>query len=91
MLKKYKLENPIQMGSKIIDEVEIRPLVFGDLYSMNDMKNPSMKDMGALISAVTGLLDPEVKRLSLRDAGFFMQEVTKDFENFLIEKIETES
>ena len=38
MLKKYKLESPITMGSKIIDEVEIRPMQFGDMYLIKDMK-----------------------------------------------------
>jgi hypothetical protein len=90
MLKKYKLENPITMGSKIIDEVEIRPMQFGDMYLIKDMKDISMKDIGALISAITGLLEPEVKRLSLKDAGFFTQEVMTFIADFQMEKNATE-
>ena len=90
MLKKYKLEDPITIGSRIIDEVEIRPMVFGDMYLIDDMKNISMKHIGALISAITGLLEPEVKRLSLKDAGFFTQKVMTSIADFQIEKNEIE-
>lgn len=82
MQENYKLKHPIQVGDKVIDEVTIRRLTVGDLYGIKDLNNISVPEIGSLMGGMSGLLEPEVKRMDLEDFAFLSEKVEKQLESF---------
>jgi hypothetical protein len=82
MLKKYSLIKPIVFGDKTITEIELKELEFGDFMCIKNLQQIGMTEIASMISSVTGLLPPEVKKLGFKDAGFFTNIVTKALEDF---------
>jgi len=75
-------------GEKQITEIELKEIEFGDLYEIKDFSQIGAREIGSVISKITGLMPPQVKKLGFKDAGFFMDIVTAALKDFQVEEID---
>lgn len=82
MSEKIKLSKPVELGSETFEFIEIREPILGDLQGLNLDSLSEANSLITLISRISNLPLPAVKKLSFSD----LQPISTAISAFLPEK-----